>query len=652
MNLQPNRRHLLAAASAGAVAAVFPLKVFAQNKLPPVPAPEQYAKSPALDYVCLSPDGNHIAYIKEEGGTKYLYEYNIADNKFQTFNIGKAKIAGMFWIDESHLLVSTMATAKEEAFSGGRDTFTIASVYNLKAKSINVLFSHIEGFKNIVMGELNVITKDGRTQITAATYPINFDDAKCLYTFDLDDSLKYELMDRAPWETENWVITPQGEMLARSVYYKKSKIWTLQYRKNGTWKDIYTEKAEMDFPDLIGLGRDGASLIVYKKSADDTDGHYFEVSPEGVFSPPMPIQGAESGPTFDKKTFRQNGYYSYDGWVHYHYDDPHMQDLVKKAQAAVNGYRMTIAGYAKDDPYKAIIYSEGDDDSGTYYYINFVTGKTITIGLCYPDIPPEWIAAKKTIKYKTADGLEIEAYLTLPPNREAKNLPLVVHPHGGPVARDGLGYDAEVQTYASRGYAVLQPNYRGSSGYGDAFVSAGYGEWGKKMQTDLSDGARYLAKEGIVDLKRVCIVGASYGGYAALAGPTLDPGVYNCAVDVAGLSNLRTFLDWSRDYNSSEKSLSYSIWKRRFGDDINLDSASPIKNIKAVNVPILIIHGKDDTVVPFDQSTSMVAALKAAGKDVTFVQYDHTDHWETNEASRIDMYKTIVAFIEKHNPPV
>ncbi len=645
-----NRRHLLAASGAVAISAAIGAKTFAQGTLPPVPTPEQWAKSPALDFVSLSPDGNHIGYIKEEAGTRFLYEYNIAANKFQTFNLGKAKIAGLFWIDDIHLVVSTLATAKEDAFAGGRSTFQIVSIYNLQTQTINVPFSQIEGFKSFVTGGVNIVTRDGRRQLTAATYPVNFDEAKYLYSFDLDKGLKYDLMDRAPWETRKWVITPQGEMLARSIYYTKSSTWILQYRKNGAWKDIYAVKSEVDYPGLIGLGRDGASLVIYKDGEGDQDGRYYEVSPEGVFSAPLPTEGPDSGPIFDPKTFRLCGYRSYDGWVHYHYDDPVMQGLVTKAQAAMDGYRMAITDYA-DDPRKMIVYSEGDDDSGTYYFIDFIAGKTIPIGLCYPDIPVEWIAAKTAIKYKAADGLEIEAYLTLPPNRGAKNLPLVVMPHGGPVARDGLDYDRETQAYASRGYAVLQPNYRGSDGYGDAFISAGYGQWGKKMQTDLSDGVRYLAGKGLVDPKRVCIVGASYGGYAALAGATLDSGVYNCAVDVAGVSELRAFLNWSRDYDAGQKSTSYNVWKQRFGDDSNLDTASPIKNVKNVNVPILIVHGKDDTVVPFDQSTSMVAALKAAGKDVTFVQYDHTDHWETNEASRIDMYKTIVTFLEKHNPP-
>jgi dipeptidyl aminopeptidase/acylaminoacyl peptidase len=275
----------------------------------------------------------------------------------------------------------------------------------------------------------------------------------------------------------------------------------------------------------------------------------------------------------------------------------------------------------------------------------------MTIGEQYPHIPLEWITSKKAIKYKAADGLEIEAYLTLPPNRVAKSLPLVVLPHGGPASRDDLSYDWEVQTYASRGYVVLQPNFRGSSGYGQAFERAGDGQVGRKMQTDLSDGVRYLAEQGIVDLKRVCIIGTSYGGYAAFAAATLDTGIYNCAVAIAGLSDATKWREGERYYLAGVISPSYTYAKRLLGDDTSLDDISPIKHIDKVTIPMLIMHGKDDSVVPLTQSVSMYKALKAAGKDVTYKEIEHAEHGATTEGSRIEMLNATVAFIEKHNPP-
>src|SRR5262249_22277991 len=149
----------------------------------------------------------------------------------------------------------------------------------------------------------------------------------------------------------------------------------------------------------------------------------------------------------------------------------------------------------------------------------------------------------KRITYEAADGMKIPAYLTLPAGRPASKLPLVVLPHGGPASRDTADFDWWAQAIAAQGYAVLKPNYRGST-IRQEVLSCGYGQWGRKMQTDLSDGVRYLAKQGVIDPARVCIVGASYGGYAALAGVTIDPGVYRCAVSVAGLSDLKLMLKW------------------------------------------------------------------------------------------------------------
>ena len=184
------------------------------------------------------------------------------------------------------------------------------------------------------------------------------------------------------------------------------------------------------------------------------------------------------------------------------------------------------------------------------------------------------------------------------------------------------------------------------------FIEAGFGQWGRKMQTDLSDGVRYLAKQGVVDPARVCIVGGSYGGYAALAGVTLDPGVYRCAVSVAGISDLRRFRRWSGD-----KYLSWSerYWDRFMGtadqNDPALLAISPIEHVSAVTVPVLLIHGRDDTVVPFEQSDVMLSALKRAGKSVELVTMKHEDHWLSRSETRLQMLQASVEFLKANNPP-
>ena len=261
------------------------------------------------------------------------------------------------------------------------------------------------------------------------------------------------------------------------------------------------------------------------------------------------------------------------------------------------------------------------------------------------------MAAVQSVSFKAQDGLALGGYLTLPNGRAARGLPLVVFPHGGPAVRDEPGFDWWAQAMASRGYAVLQVNYRGSDGFGTAFREAGFGEWGRKMQTDLSDGVRYLAAQGTIDPARVCIVGASYGGYAALAGATLEHGVYRCAVSVAGPSDLRHFVAWSlRRHDLSTQ----RYWDRFMGakgpDDTHLDDLSPADRIGAATPPILLIHGKDDTVVPFEQSQFMADALKRAGKPVEMVVLNHEDHWLSHGDTRLQMLQATMDFLAKNNP--
>jgi dipeptidyl aminopeptidase/acylaminoacyl peptidase len=197
----------------------------------------------------------------------------------------------------------------------------------------------------------------------------------------------------------------------------------------------------------------------------------------------------------------------------------------------------------------------------------------------------------------------------------------------------------------------LQPNFRGSN-LSEKWVEAGYGEWGRKMQSDLSDGVTHLAEMGIIDPKRVCIVGASYGGYAALAGVTIQSGIYRCGVSVSGISNLESFVSWI-GYSHTEQGLRYI--DRFLGisgaRDRNLDNISPIKHVDHISVPLLLIHGKDDVTVPYDQSADMAKAMKRAGKPVEFVSLDKEDHYMSRSATRLQMLTSSMEFLKRNNPP-
>jgi dipeptidyl aminopeptidase/acylaminoacyl peptidase len=307
---------------------------------------------------------------------------------------------------------------------------------------------------------------------------------------------------------------------------------------------------------------------------------------------------------------------------------------------------------ASSDFRKIIVLVEGASLGYQYQLVDLIHGRTELIGEVYKGLTSHFEVRR--ISFKAADGLDIPGYLTLPGGRKPERLALIVLPHGGPASISTMGFDWWAQALADQGYAVLQPNFRGST-VNHSFMTKGYGEFGRKMQTDLSDGVRYLVQEGIADPARVCIVGASYGGYAALAGVAFDPGVYRCAVSVAGISDLRAFLSWIDDKHASKENREQRYWDRFLGvqgrKDPRLDEISPIKHVKAIQSPVLLVHGKDDTVVPFDQSDNMYDALRAASKQVEFVTLKDEDHWLSRGATRLQLLQAVVDFLRKTNPP-
>ena len=260
------------------------------------------------------------------------------------------------------------------------------------------------------------------------------------------------------------------------------------------------------------------------------------------------------------------------------------------------------------------------------------------------------LAPVTPIKYKARDGLTIPGYLTMPLDRPDHGLPLIVMPHGGPFARDTWDYDPYVQFLASRGYVVLQPNFRGSTGYGKDYVEKGYGQWGRGMQDDVDDGVDWLIKSGKVDAKRVCIMGASYGGYAALWGAIRNPEKYRCAVSLSGVTDLPGMLRADRrSFNAPRYFRDWQSHVRGEDKKVDLDTVSPLAQAARLNVPVLIAHGeKDDNVLP-KQAHQMVKAL-AAKPNVEALFYKDEGHGLTKKEDMADFLTHLDAFLAKHNP--
>ena len=328
-------------------------------------------------------------------------------------------------------------------------------------------------------------------------------------------------------------------------------------------------------------------------------------------------------------------------------------------QARLEGLRKALGSYVSlvswsRDRQQVVAVTSGGSDPGTYWLLNGREAKVLAYA--YPRIPDANVGEARGITYRAADGLEIHGVLTLPPGRDPRRLPLIVMPHGGPEAHDAIGFDWWAQAFAGRGYAVFQPNFRGSDNLGPEFRDAGFGEWGRKMQTDISDGVAELGRQGVVDPARICIVGASYGGYAALAGVTVQHGLYRCAVSVAGLADLNHMLDWeARLQGRDARNPTTRYWRRFMGvrqdEDPALRAISPARLAAQADAPVLLIHGADDTTVPIKQSQMMEQALKVAGKPVEMVVLKGEDHSLSQGATRTQMLQAAVKFVEANNPP-
>jgi dipeptidyl aminopeptidase/acylaminoacyl peptidase len=330
--------------------------------------------------------------------------------------------------------------------------------------------------------------------------------------------------------------------------------------------------------------------------------------------------------------------------------DPELTELHAQIDRTFPGRTNDILNRSRDGN-RVLIFSSGANDAGTYYVFDRAARKMETFASPYDQLHALPHAEVRPISYRSRDGLTINGYLTLPPGRGERGLPLILLPHGGPFARDKWQFDPEVQFLASRGYAVLQANFRGSTGYGREFVEKGFGQLGAGMIDDLEDGVNWATAQGIVDPKRVCVMGSSYGGYAAIWAAVRTPNRYRCAISWAGPSDLRAML------RHSERGFLARRYFRNFrnqvaGDPaVDLQAISPARQARRLRVPALIAHGKRDVVVPVDQSERLLRALADAGTaNVEQVIYPKSGHDFGDAGEREDYLKRVETFLARHNP--
>ncbi len=328
--------------------------------------------------------------------------------------------------------------------------------------------------------------------------------------------------------------------------------------------------------------------------------------------------------------------------------DDRSQALYKKLESHFPDYQVDIVSLNRDET-RFIVAAWNDKTRGKRYLYNESDDSLELLAEITPWLKEEQMAAMKPVQYQSRDGLTIHGYLTLPKGKEdSKNLPVIINPHGGPWARDSWGFDPETQFFANRGWAVLQMNFRGSTGYGRKFWEASFKQWGGTMQDDITDGVQWLIKEGIAAPEKICIYGGSYGGYATLAGITKTPELYRCAVDYVGVSNLLTFMNTVPPYWKPFREMQYEMIGDPEKDKEMLRERSPVFHVERIKAPLLVLQGAKDPRVNINESNQIVDALKKRGVAVEYIVKDNEGHGFRNEENRFDAYQAMEKFFRTY----
>jgi dipeptidyl aminopeptidase/acylaminoacyl peptidase len=605
---------------------------------------EAYGKLPSMEQVAISPDGTKVAFVQQVNG-KYALVVDQLDPAAIVIELppNDQKMRQLIWADPTHLLVVKSQTV------GGDELYMAMSLDIANRKSTALLSKSL----GLTYGSTAIAETPEVRSIRGHPTVFMRPTRPMLISSDLitGEDKQVEIL-RANGEAREWVLDDSGVVVAQENYDQYSRLWTLRLKKDGKWQDAYVAKALTDIPKVLGLGPDGSALLMEIPVADGPPEHRLLSLADGRIGEPQAQYDAYAGWLYAPQSQRIIGGVTKGMEPTYVFFDPKEQASWGRVVGSFPGEQVDLVDWSQDRS-KIVVRVTGPRHGVAYEVVDFASLKASEIGQAFAGIKPDDLADVNIATYPAKDGLSIQAFLTLPTGRTRKNLPLIVLPHGGPGDRDEAGFNWWAQALASRGYAVLQPQFRGSTGLGWKLQSAGFGEYGRKMQSDLSDGVRALAASGYIDPKRVCIVGASFGGYAALAGVTIEQGIYRCAVSVSGISDFRKLTGGG--LADEKHNINMRLWDRYVGakgpTDSVYDLISPVRHAAQADAPILLIHGKDDAVVPIDQTYAMESALKRANKPAELVVLPNEDHWLSREATRVQMLQATVKFLEKYNPP-
>lgn len=604
-----------------------------KSALPPLVPLKDFFRNPVKTSYSLSPNGEYLAFMQPWETRLNIFVEKIGTGQATRVTSAKARdIAGYAWKGDNRI-VYVQDTGGDENFRlyavsiDGSNPKDLTPFEKVRAQIID----RLEQNPNEILVSLNK-----REPRVFDVYRINVNTGEM------------QMIAENPGNYTGWATDWDGKL--RIAVTTDGVNSTLMFRNNET--DKFAPLVTTSFKETISpllftadnrqlyvatnIGRDKTAIVKYdpetKKELEKIYEHP-EVDVNNLLSSRK--RRAITGVSFTTDK------------TQYYFIDKQRADLQKDLERRLPGYEVRVAGF-NDDEDKCLVRTFTDRSRGAYYFYDLKSKDFRKLADVSPWLNDQDMAPMKPIKYQSRDGLTIHGYLTLPKGVPARNLPVVVNPHGGPWYRDQWGYNPEVQFLANRGYAVLQVNFRGSVGYGRKFWEASFKQWGKAMQDDITDGVQWLIKQGIADPKRIGIYGGSYGGYATLAGLVFTPDLYAAGVDYVGVSNLFTFMKSIPPYWKPYLEMIYEMVGHPEKEKDLLTAASPVFHSDKIKVPLLIAQGANDPRVNKAESDQMVEALKKRGIEVPYIVKANEGHGFANEENRFDFYRAMEEFLGKH----
>lgn len=618
---------------------VFSFSVYSNNV-------EVFGRLPLVSNVEISPSGENFAYMRDINGKYSVVTQSLTTrSKPNVFGMKEAEIRSFTWVSDDHLLMSLSTT---QYSPGDYETFTMhrKGILDINTNEVSWLFRG-NSFRHYIGSPTLVSKLPDDNEHILVTFP--YRQLNALYKIDLSDGDHERIFEER--NSEDWQTDTAGNVYSYQKYLGEKDKWVNFYRASldqefVILKTIKEGVKENFKPVIVGMS-DNREMIYFWDHDDLTTLMKAKVVDSVVIDKQIVMENTPYdiySTLSDYHSQEMNGVVSFEDFPEYYYFDKKLAQVQADLKATYKNTQIDITSYDLKKE-RFTVYLSGPQFPERYALYDTNAGSIQPLAEGFPVKDKTILGQVESYWYQTSDDLDIHSFLTLPSKTQGKP-PLIVIPHGGPEARDIKSFDWMRQFFASEGFAVFQPNYRGSSGYGKKFKESGHGEWGKRMQQDIDEGVDSLITSGLVDPDRICVVGSSYGGYVALFSAVTQYNRYKCAVSFAGVSNLGDMY-----LHAKEQKSGFSYWRKNIGktEFKDLHKVSPFHLVSRHTAPILLLHGDKDTVVPFFQSKKLYKQLVELGdKESKFIELVGEDHWLSKGSSRKLFLSESLKFVQTH----